>query len=219
MTNAKTTKNSPRLKKFQPKYNFGLKHALDIGLHHIVSSNRWAPGTGFIPWLNGVPNTDYNIIWSLIKKPYGIPYWLWKMLNQLLLKNKNVYSQTPLHGHLLNPLSPNIHIQILDTDFHTFPLRISWENLIKDQGIFSLLIILLILITISLDNLWISLGENWCWSLLGLKGLIQTPLYYGQFALSLGKEGRNIFSKFNLLNKDTLLVLNGHFLWPPQRPI
>ena len=37
----------------------------------------------------------------------------------------------------LNPLSPNIHIQILQTDLYTFPLRISKENLIKDQGIFS----------------------------------------------------------------------------------
>ena len=34
------------------------------------------------------------------------------------------------------------------------------------------MIIWLILITISLDNVWILLGENWCWSLLGLKGLI-----------------------------------------------
>ena len=33
-----------------------------------------------------------------------------------------------------NPLSPNIHIQILQTNLHTFPLRISWENL---KGIFS----------------------------------------------------------------------------------
>ena len=46
-----------------------------------------------------------------------------------------------------NPLSPSIHIQILQTDLHTFPLRISWENLIKDQGIFTWVIILLILIT------------------------------------------------------------------------
>ena len=46
-----------------------------------------------------------------------------------------------------NPLSPSIHIQILQTDLHTFPLRISWENLITDQGIFSLVIILLILLT------------------------------------------------------------------------
>ena len=35
------------------------------------------------------------------------------------------------------PLSPNIQIQILQTDLYTFPLRISWENLIKNQGIFS----------------------------------------------------------------------------------
>ena len=73
--------------------------------------------------------------------------------------------------HCFNPLSPNIHKQILQTDLQTFPLRISWENLIKDRGIFSLLIILLILITTCLDNVWISLGENWCWLLLGLKGL------------------------------------------------
>ena len=26
---------------------------------------------------------------------------------------------------IVNPLSPNIHIQILQTDLHTFPLRIS----------------------------------------------------------------------------------------------
>ena len=42
-----------------------------------------------------------------------------------------------------NPLSPSIHIQILQTDLHAFPLRISWENLIKHQGIFSFVIIFL----------------------------------------------------------------------------
>ena len=72
---------------------------------------------------------------------------------------------------LLNPLSPNIHIQILQTDLHTSPLRISWENLIKDHGIFSMMIILLILITLFLDSVWILLGENCFWTLLGLKGL------------------------------------------------
>ena len=36
--------------------------------------------------------------------------------------------------------------------------------------------------------------------------LIRTPHYYGQFALSLGKENPYIFSKLNLLNKDTLLI-------------
>ena len=44
-----------------------------------------------------------------------------------------VHSREP--GH--DPLSLNIHIQILQTDLYTFPLRISWENLIKDQSIFS----------------------------------------------------------------------------------
>ena len=43
--------------------------------------------------------------------------------------------------------------------------------MIKDHGIFSMMIILLIFITLSLDSEWILLGENCCWSLLGLKGL------------------------------------------------
>ena len=71
------------------------------------------------------------------------------------------------------PLSPSIHIQILQTDLHTFPLRISWENLIKGQGTFSFVIIFYILTTLSLYNVWTLLGENCCWSLLGLKGLMQ----------------------------------------------
>ena len=61
---------------------------------------------------------------------------------------------------MLNPLSPNIHVQSLQTGLYTFPLRISRESLIKDQGIFSLVIILLTLITFSLANVWMSLGEN-----------------------------------------------------------
>ena len=47
----------------------------------------------------------------------------------------------------------------------------SWENLIKDQSIFSYVIILLILIASFHDNVRISLGGNCCWSPLGLKGL------------------------------------------------
>ena len=38
----------------------------------------------------------------------------------------------------LNPVSPKIHKQILQTDLYTFPYRISWEKLIKDQRFFSL---------------------------------------------------------------------------------
>ena len=68
-------------------------------------------------------------------------------------------------------LSPSIHIQILQTDLPTFPLRISWEILIKHRGVFSFVIIFYILTTLSLDNVWTSLGENCCWSLLELKGL------------------------------------------------
>ena len=36
--------------------------------------------------------------------------------------------------------------------------------------------------------------------------LIRTPCYYGQFALSLGKESPYIFSKFKPLNTDTPLI-------------
>ena len=36
--------------------------------------------------------------------------------------------------------------------------------------------------------------------------LIWTPHYYGQFALSLGKESPYVFSKFNPLNTDTPLI-------------
>ena len=57
------------------------------------------------------------------------------------------YHYTPGQDLQLNPLSPSIHIQILQTDLHTFPLRMSQENLIKDQGIFTWVIILIILIT------------------------------------------------------------------------
>ena len=64
------------------------------------------------------------------------------------------------NGNPVYPLSPNINIPILQTDLHTFPLRISLENLIKDQSIFPEVIILLNLITFSFDNVFISGGEN-----------------------------------------------------------
>ena len=89
---------------------------------------------------------------------------------------KQIKERGQLIAMNINPLSPNIYIQILQTDLHTSPLRISWENLIKDHGIFSMMIILLILITLSLDSEWILLGENCCWSLLGLKGFSEKAL-------------------------------------------
>ena len=69
----------------------------------------------------------------------------------------------------LNPLSPNIHIQILQTDLSQLIVKGDVGNLIKDHFLYG--DHLLILITLSLDNVWILLGENCCWSLLALKGL------------------------------------------------
>ena len=54
----------------------------------------------------------------------------------------------------------------------------------KDQGIFFLVIILSVLLTLSLENVWIMLGENWCWSLLGLKGL-RVHHHHFQFLLGI----------------------------------
>ena len=80
--------------------------------------------------------------------------------------------------------------------------------MIKDQSTFSLVIILLILVTLSLDNVWTSLGENCCWSLLVLKGLIRTPdlIITDSFLCPWGKSPY-IFSKFNPLNTDMEILL------------
>ena len=67
---------------------------------------------------------------------------------------------------LFNPLSPNIHLEILRTDLYMFHWKTSWENLLKDQCVFLKVIILVILITFSLHYVLIVWGENWCWSLL-----------------------------------------------------
>ena len=64
----------------------------------------------------------------------------------------------------LNSLSPDIHIQILQTDLHTFSKRIIKENLIKDQSISPLVILLSFLITFSLNYALILLREKGCWS-------------------------------------------------------
>ena len=67
---------------------------------------------------------------------------------------------------------PNIHIQIHQTiNINRFPLRISRENLVKDQNIFPLVIIFLILIIFSFDDVLMSWRENWCWSLLEVERL------------------------------------------------
>ena len=57
----------------------------------------------------------------------------------------------------------------------------------KDHSIFPLVIILLILITLTLDNVWILLGENSFWSLLALKGLsyLTVPEVFAKVNLAL----------------------------------
>ena len=59
-----------------------------------------------------------------------------------------------------SPLSPNIHIQILLTDRDTFSYNISWENMLKDQSNISLVIMLLILETFSVDYVFIFVREK-----------------------------------------------------------
>ena len=59
--------------------------------------------------------------------------------------------------------------------------------------------ILFILLTSSLDKLWISLGENCCWSLLGLKGLKYAKQYANNRTnenWELKKRWRNIATKY-----------------------
>ena len=102
----------------------------------------------------------------------------------------NFNLQQPLQLSL-NPLSPSICIQILPTDLNTFPYWISWENLIEYQSIFPLVIILLILVTFSLDCVLIMLGENWCLSPLGLKGLTM---------IGSSKDGKSWLSIFKITN-------------------
>ena len=82
-----------------------------------------------------------------------------------------------------------------------------------DQGIFFLVIILLTLITISLVNIWILLGENCCLSLLGLKGLNQDVARSGagqaEYESLLPKE---LFSRFSKLCPYSNMLLFGQVL-------
>ena len=66
-----------------------------------------------------------------------------------------------------------IRMKVLRTDLHIIPSGISSrENLIKDQSIFPLviMIILLFLITFSFNNVLLLSGENWYWQSWNLKG-------------------------------------------------
>ena len=58
------------------------------------------------------------------------------------------------------PLSPDIHIQILETDHHTFPEGFSGEKVTKDQRFSPWVIFLIPLITFALGHVLMLLGEN-----------------------------------------------------------
>ena len=86
-----------------------------------------------------------------------------------------------------NLLSSKIHIQILQTDLHTFPPRISWETLVKDQSIFSFLTIFLVLITFSLTCEVIIVGRKITLITLGTERVkIQTSLLINLLVLHTG---------------------------------
>ena len=73
----------------------------------------------------------------------------------------------------LSPLSPNIHIQILQTGLYIY---ISLKNKLREFDNRSRHFLLsgysINSHNLSLDSVWILFGVIWSWSLLGLKGLI-----------------------------------------------
>ena len=78
--------------------------------------------------------------------------------------------------NIVHPLSPNVQIQlILHTDLHTFPWKIGWENLLKDQSISFWWLFHKLSQPFSLDYVLTLSGEYWCCSLFGLKQLCNRP--------------------------------------------
>ena len=98
-----------------------------------------------------------------------------------------------------NPLSPSIHIQVLQTDLHTFPERMSWENLIKDQVFFPLGDHFINSHNLSVDSVWMLLGENLSWSLLALKGLMEITTRSASVILLMLHEGSHMLLEFCVL--------------------
>jgi len=65
-------------------------------------------------------------------------------LNEPGFSDREICNNLLLNSYAFKP-------QILQTDFHAFPLRICLENLMKDLRFFLLLIILVSFVTFSLD--------------------------------------------------------------------
>ena len=90
----------------------------DISLHRA----KWKNGS-----VNSLPTHDVGM---------SPPTYIFAITRDYQMHNAFFLISTLDDPWEINPLSPKIHIQILQTDLHTFPSRISWENLIKDHGIF-----------------------------------------------------------------------------------
>ena len=112
-------------------------------------------------FLHSIPSETYSS-WKLQK--LWVLRWIIKHKMKFKIRNDKPFHNfiltfdqsqiAKIHWHYwkerLNPLSPNTQIQILQTNLHTFPLGIGWENLFADQSFCHQVIISLILTTFSL---------------------------------------------------------------------
>ena len=113
--------------------NFTKTYASDICFSVCSREKMVSYSTAYDPRPDSKWSPKMDRKWSLEEKSKG------------LKSNQRHLSSIPkIHSFIcrcynikVNPLSPNIHIQILQTDLHTFPWRISWENLICQHFLFS----------------------------------------------------------------------------------
>ena len=103
--------------------------------------------------INGTGTNTQTEGWCVLAKDEDLCF---------LSTNLQVFVQCQLHSQLsLNPLNPSIHIHAIKNYLREFYNRLRHfpfgDHLINSYDL-------------SPDSVWISLGENWSWSLLGLKG-------------------------------------------------
>ena len=129
--------------------------------------SQYQGGSSFVRHKNESVNAAISSVSFVLGKFYCC-FFLWSV--KLASHTANIRIRSLRNWWFLT-LSPNIHIQIgsnrISIHFLEEVVERIWTN---DQSIFlEVLIILLDLITFSFDNVLVLLGENWCWSLLGLK--------------------------------------------------
>ena len=132
-------------------------------LWFLIARHRFRiPGTGFQIFVSGT--------WTPDLVEFRIPWAVFRIPKPRIQDSTS--KDFPDSGiRFLNRLSPKIHIQSLQTDLHLFLLRIVERIWFKIKAISLLVINLVTLITFTLDDLLMLVGENCCWSLLGPKGL------------------------------------------------